>query len=223
MDNQVDVLLQCMNVYLYYICIYDYYKHRVRLTSNEPPNERPLGHCKYDLLEAQHTYLTEMLNKNLIQRSTSPYAACMHAVKKKSSDEPRMVVDYRKLNELTIADKNPLPRLSTLINIMHGAKYFTSVDLRQGFYQIRMDENDAEKTAFKTYFGLFHYLVMPFGLRNAPATFQSFMQSIFFNYLYRKILVFIDDITCQTHSSNIEEHVRDVRKMFNICTCNWKK
>src|SRR5215475_5615190 len=203
-------------------------QHRIRLTTNVAPNERPLGHCSFETLVAQHKYLTEMLDKDLITRSSSPYAACMHAVAKKSSDEPRMVVDYRKLNELTIADKNPLPLLSILIERMHNAKYFTSVDLRQGIYQIRMRSRDAYKTAFKTYYGSFQHNVMTFGLRNAPATFQSYMQSLFFNQLHRNILVFIDDITCQTHSSNIEDHVIHVRKLFVTLRkyklyWNWKK
>src|SRR6201992_416543 len=131
---------------------------------------------------------------------------------KKADGSLRLVVDYWKLNALTIKDRYPLPRQDDLMEKLMRAKIFTKLDLRWGYNNVRVREGDEYKTAFRTKYGSFEYLVMPFGLTNAPATFQRFMNDIFHDILDVCVIVYLDDILI--YSDNIDVHKHNVRTVL---------
>jgi hypothetical protein len=162
-----------------------------------PPNE----------LAELKTQLQDLLEKGFIQPSSSPWGYPAIFVKKDQT--LRMCVDYRPLNEVTIKNKYPLPRIDILFDQLTGARVFSKIDIRSGYHQIRIRPEDIPKTAFTTRYGLFEYLVMSFGLTNAPAHFTYLMNSVFMPELDKFVVVFIDDILI--YSKNEEEHARHLR------------
>jgi hypothetical protein len=134
-----------------------------------------------------------LLEKGYIRPSTSPWAAPVLFVEKKDGTK-RMCIDYKALNEVTIKNKYPLPRIEDLFDQLSGAGVFSKIDLRSGYHQLRIRPLDIPKTTFIAKYGLYEYTVMSFGLTNAPAFYMYLMNSVFMDYLDKFVVVFIDDI-----------------------------
>ncbi|GJR50270.1 putative reverse transcriptase domain-containing protein [Tanacetum coccineum] len=132
-------------------------------------------------------------DKGFIRPSSSPWGGPVLFVKKKDGSF-RMCIDYRELNKLTIKNRYPLPRIDDLFNQLQGSQYFSKIDLRAGYHQLRVHEDDIPKTAFRTQYGNFKFTVMPFGLTNAPAVFMDLMNQVCRPYLDKFVILFIDDI-----------------------------
>jgi hypothetical protein len=167
----------------------------------------PIFRCPYKMtpkeLAELKVQLKELLDKGYIRSSSSPWG-CPAFFVMKNDQSLRLCVDYRPLNAITIKNKYPLPRINILFNKLDGAKVFSKVDLRSGYHQIKIRLKDVFKTAFSTRYELYEYLVMSFGLTNAPTLFMYLMNSVFMLELDKFIVVFIDDILIYSNSE--EEH-----------------
>jgi hypothetical protein len=172
-----------------------------------PIYKRPYRMAANELAKVKKQ-VDEQLQKGYIRPSTSPWGAPVIFVEKKDKTK-RMCVDYRALNEVTIKNKYPLPRIDDLFDQLKGAKVFSNIDLRSGYHQLRIREEDIPKTAFTTRYGLFECTVMPFGLTNAPAFFMNPMNKVFMEFLDKFVMVFIDDIFI--YSKSEEEHEQHLR------------
>ena len=176
------------------------------------PGSEPTYRTPYRLRPAEQDELEEqvkdLLAQGFIRPSQSPYGAPVLFVPKKDG-RWRMCIDYRALNRQTVKDRYPLPRIDTLLDRLGRAKIFTKLDLASGYHQIAMDDESIFRTAFTTSLGQWEFVVMPFGLCNAPATFQRLMNAVFATEINRFILVYLDDILI--FSESIEEHWEHLR------------
>ncbi|GKE04806.1 putative reverse transcriptase domain-containing protein, partial [Tanacetum coccineum] len=164
-------------------------------------------------LEELSGQLKELQDKGFIRPSSSPCGAPILFIKKKDGSF-RMCIDYRELNKLTIKNHYPLPRIDDLFDQMQGSQFFSKIDLRSGYHQLRVHEDDIPKTTFRTRYGHFEFTVMPFGLTNAPAVFMGLMNRVCRPYLDKFVIVFIDDILI--YSKTREEHVEHLRLVLGM-------
>ncbi len=175
-----------------------------------PPAKAPYRMSHEELKELKVQF-KELLTKGYIKPSKSPYGAPVLFVHKKD-ETLRMCVDYRALNKAMVKNRYPLPRIDDLFDRFSRAKVFSRIDLRSGYYQIRIAEGDKEKIACRTRYGSYEFLVMPFGLTNSPSTFCILMNDIFRKWLDDFVVVYIDDILI--YNSSLEEHAEHLRKVF---------
>ena len=203
------------------------------ILTNDPPVGLPKGHTVHAIPlqnEGQTVYrnmyrlapkereevqrqVTDFLNRGIIRPSTSPFGSPVLFVPKPDGTQ-RMCIDYRAVNKITIKNRYPMPRVDDLFDRLQGAKYFSSLDLLSGYHQIKIKESDIPKTAFNTHMGHYEFLVLPFGLTNAPATFQNLMNEIIPAELHHFCLVYLDDILI--FSKTEDDHEKHLRLVLDI-------
>ena len=184
----------------------------IDLLPNTSPPYGPIYSLSETELQCLRTYLDDNLAKGFIRSSTSPASAPLLFVKKKDSSL-RPCVDYRGLNAITTKNRYPLPLIGELLDRLRGARHFTKLDLRNAYNLIRIRKGDEWKTAFRCRYGHYEYMVMPFGLANAPACFQSVVNDMFRDFLDKFLAAYLDDLLIYTSGSRAE-HVACVRSVL---------
>ncbi|KAI3797918.1 hypothetical protein L1987_33182 [Smallanthus sonchifolius] len=181
---------------------------RIDLVPGANPVARPPYRLAPSEMQELASQLQELSDKGFIRPSHSPWGAPVLFVKKKDGSF-RMCIDYRELNKLTIKNRYPLPRIDDLFDQLQGSTCFSKIDLRSGYHQLRVQEDDIPKTAFQTRYGHYEFMVMPFGLTNAPAVFMDLMNRVCKPYLDKFMIVFIDDILIYSKTkADHEQHLR---------------
>jgi transposase InsO family protein len=186
--------------------------HEIVLQEGKQPTFGPLYGLSEKELKTLKDYLDKSLKKGYIRPSTSPAGYPILFVPKKDGSL-RLCVDYRKLNDITVKNRYPLPNISELQDRLSDAKIFTALDLRDGYHLIRIKKGEEWKTAFRTRYGHYEYTVMPFGLTNAPATFQTLINNVLRAHLDKFVVAYLDDIL--VYSRNKEEHVHHVKEVLS--------
>ena len=190
----------------------DLVKHEIKL-KDEKPFKEPHRRIPPAIFQEVREHLKEMMEAGAIRPSTSPYSSNVVIVRKKDGTI-RFCVDFRKLNSKTITDASAIPRVEDTLHLLAGAKYFTKLDLRSGYWQVEIKEEDKEKTAFQVgTMGFYEFNRMPFGLCNAPATFQRLMERCMGEINLRDCLIYLDDIFI--FSSTVEEHLERLEAVFS--------
>ena len=185
-------------------------QHRISTEDDIPVNQRHRQIPPNQFDEVKE-HLQELLNRGIIQPSQSDYASPIVLVRKKSG-ALRLCVDYRRLNAKTRRDAYPLPRIEESLDALGGAWYFSTIDLASAYNQVEVHPADRHKTAFTTPMGLFEYHRMPFGLCNAPATFQRLMTNVFRDDILKILLVYLDDII--VYSRSVADHLQRLEQVF---------
>ncbi|KAJ9507837.1 hypothetical protein QJQ45_019250, partial [Haematococcus lacustris] len=186
--------------------------HTIHLTG-PAPSPRPIYRMSQPELDQLKKQLDDLLAKGFIRPSTSPFAAPVLFVRKKDGSL-RLCVDFRALNQQTLKNRYPLPRIDDLLDQLSGAQVFSKIDLRSEYHQIRVAEDDIPKTAFRTRYGHYEFTVLPFGLCNAPATFQQLMNDVFKPHLDDFVLVYLDDIL--VFSKSAADHERHLHLTLSL-------
>jgi hypothetical protein len=189
----------------------------IEFTIDLRPGTAPISQAPYKMgpkeLKELKEQLDELESKGFIQESISPWGSPVIFVDKRDGGR-RMCGDFRNLNNVTIKNKYPLPRIKDLFDQVYGAGVFSKIDLRSGYHQIKIKPEDVPKTTFVSRYGHHEYLVVPFGLTNAPAIFMNWMKKIFMPYLDKFVIVFIDDILI--YSKNKEDHAKHLRIALQV-------
>jgi hypothetical protein len=189
------------------------YDYAIDLKEGETPPWGPVYALNEVELEILREWLKEILWMGKIRPSKSPAAALILFVPKPHGRGLRLCVDYRGINKITIANRYPLPLMLELQDRVRGAKFFTKIDLKNGYHLFWIKEGDEWKTAFRCRYGLYEFLVMPFGLTNIPATFQDMMNHIFRDMLDQGVIAYIDDILIYAEiEEKHDELVKEVLK-----------
>ncbi|KAK0131974.1 Retrovirus-related Pol polyprotein from transposon 17.6 [Merluccius polli] len=185
--------------------------HEIPLLDDTPVRQRyrRIPPSEYEVVK---THINQLLEAQVIRESSSPYASPIVLVKKKDGSL-RMCVDYRLLNSKTRKDAFPLPRIEESLDALSGARLFSTLDLASGYNQVPVSDQDRPKTAFCTPFGLFEWNRMPFGLCNAPSTFQRLMQRMFGDKQYQSLLLYLDDII--VFSSSFSQHLQRLEAVLS--------
>ena len=187
--------------------------HAIEIEEGKEPPWGPIYALSPHELEVLREYIDGALAKGWIRHSNSSAAAPILFVPKKGGEgKLRLCVDYRALNKITKKDRTPIPLISEILDRLQGAKTFTKLDLTDAYHRIRIRSGDEWKTAFRTRYGLFEYLVLPFGLVNAPATFQKYINKALGDLVDVICIVYLDDILI--YSKNAAEHTRHVRQVL---------
>jgi hypothetical protein len=177
-----------------------------------PISKAPYRMAPLELRELKEQ-LQELLDKGFIRPSVSPWWAPVLFVKKKDGSM-RLCINYREMNKVTVKNKYPLPRVNDIFDQLHGSQVFSKIDLRSGYHQLKIKEEDIQKTTFRTRYGHYEFLVMPFGLTNAPAVFMDMMNRTFREFVDWCVVVFIDDIL--VYSKSREEHEEHLSTILSI-------
>ena len=181
------------------------------------PGAAPVAKAPYRLAPSELKELSEQLkelsDKGFIRPSSSPWGAPVLFFKKKDRTF-QMCIDYRELNKLTVKNRYPLPRIDDLFDQLQGSSVYSKIDLKSGYHQLRVREEDIPKTAFRTRYRHYEFQVMPFGLTNAPAVFMDLMNRVCKPYLDKFVIVFIDDILIYSRSK--EEHAEHLRTILEL-------
>lgn len=199
-------------------------KHHIRTVNEDPIYIKPYRQPPAQTQEIKEQ-VDKLLKDKVIQESHSPWSAPVHLVPKKldasGQVKYRMVIDYRRLNEITTDDRYPLPNIHDLFDRLGKCNYFTTLDLASGYHQIEISEQDRQKTAFSTQNGHYEFLRMPFGLKTAPATFQRTMDNVLRGLQGLHCLVYLDDILI--YSNGLVQHLQKLRSVFDrLRTTNLK-
>ena len=195
--------------------------HKIELVpGSKPPSNAPYRMSPMELVEMRKQ-LTELLDAGYIQLSKAPYGAPVLFQKKQDESlcmcvdygSLCMCVDYKALNKVTVKNKYPVPLIQDLFDKLCKATYFTKLDLRLGYWQVRIAEGDEPKTTCVTRYGSYEFLVMPFGLTNSLATFCNLMNVVFYEFVDRFVVVYLDDMV--VYSESLDNHLKHLRKVLS--------